>query len=166
MNIVVDSPDAMKDFGAKIGSLLSGGEVIELLGDVGAGKTTFTKGLAVGLGISEDVQSPTFTISRVYSARDGLALSHYDFYRLSDAGVLRIEIEEAVHDPDMVTVIEWGGIVEGVLPEDRLTVNITATSENSRTIELVAGGEKSSRVQEALKWFCCLTARLWQPSCT
>ena len=136
MNIVVDSPDAMKDFGAKIGSLLSGGEVIELLGDVGAGKTTFTKGLAVGLGISEDVQSPTFTISRVYSARDGLALSHYDFYRLNDAGIMAMEIASAIEDAHNITVVEWAESVAEILPESRIKIRILPQSETMRKVEI------------------------------
>lgn len=149
MNIIVDSDQAMIELGMKIGALLKGGEVFELIGDVGAGKTTFTKGLAKGLGINEDVQSPTFTISRIYSARDGMELSHYDFYRLSEPGVLKMEIHEAVHNPHMVTIIEWGGIVEGVLPEDRVTMNISTMSENSRSIDLTAGGNKAQAVLEA-----------------
>jgi len=78
----------MTNFGKKLGSFLVGGEVIELVGDVGAGKTTLTKGIGIGLGVTENVQSPSFTISQVYDARDNLTLSHYDFYRLNDAGIM------------------------------------------------------------------------------
>ena len=126
----------MRALGEKLGRLLKGGEVIELVGDVGAGKTTFTKGLALGLEIDEDVQSPSFTISRVYDARDGLLLAHYDFYRLNDAGIMANELTETTQDPAAVTVIEWADIVEGVLPEHRLRIEITAPSETSRTLLL------------------------------
>jgi tRNA threonylcarbamoyladenosine biosynthesis protein TsaE len=99
----------MQDFGARLGAKLSGGEVIELVGDIGAGKTTFTKGLARGLGVSDDVQSPTFTISRIYETPSGIRLAHYDFYRLQDAGVMQMELAESVCDPHTITVIECGG---------------------------------------------------------
>lgn len=151
MNIVINSVDEMKALGERLGLALSGGEVLELIGDVGAGKTTFTKGLATGLGIFEDVQSPTFTISRLYKARDDLELAHYDFYRLTEPGVLQMEIHEAVHNPKMITVIEWGDIVEGVLPSDRLTINFKATSENGRTVDLAATGNLSGSVLGSIK---------------
>lgn len=135
-HIEVKSEQEMRALGEKLGGLLKGGEVIELVGDVGAGKTTFTKGLAVGLGIDEDVQSPSFTISRVYDARDGLLLSHYDFYRLNDAGIMANELTETTQDPTAVTVIEWADIVEGVLPEHRLRIEFTAPTETSRNLVL------------------------------
>jgi tRNA threonylcarbamoyladenosine biosynthesis protein TsaE len=142
MIIEVQSEAQTKALGKKVGTLLKGGEVIELVGDVGAGKTTFTKGLAEGLGIDEDVQSPSFTISRVYDADRGLRLSHYDFYRLQDAGIMANELEETLHDSKMVTIIEWAEIITGVLPADRLTITITATAddEQARHIAIVSGG--------------------------
>ena len=140
----------MKTFGAELGAVLGGGEIIELVGDVGAGKTTLTKGIAKGLGVGEDVQSPSFTISRVYDARDGLQLAHYDFYRLHDAGIMAAELHEMVSDPQTVTIIEWAEIVGGVLPEDRLTVRIASPSETARRVELMAGGEKSRQMLEKL----------------
>ena len=135
MIIEVESEQAMKQLGQKIGAQLKGGEVFELVGDVGAGKTTFTKGLAVGLGIEDDVQSPSFTISRTYEARDGLQLVHYDFYRLADAGIMASEVAEMVRDPLTVTIVEWADIVEGILPDDRITLSISASSENARSVK-------------------------------
>ena len=78
----INSTDGMIKLGYEIGASLLGGEVLELVGDVGAGKTTFTKGLAKGIGVLETVQSPSFTISRVYEG-EKLQLKHYDFYRLA-----------------------------------------------------------------------------------
>ncbi|MDN5274997.1 MAG: hypothetical protein JWP06_898 [Candidatus Saccharibacteria bacterium] len=143
MIVEVHNETEMKAFGARLGSLLLGGEVIELVGDVGAGKTTLTKGIAAGLDIDEDVQSPSFTISRVYDAPSGLRLSHYDFYRLHDAGIMADELSETVNDPLGVTIIEWAEVVSGVLPTDRLTIHITSPAEATRRIECNAGGEKS-----------------------
>lgn len=146
MNIRIDSEDEMKAFGQKLGSVLAGGEVIELAGDIGAGKTTLTKGIALGLKISEPIQSPTFTISRLYEARDNLELKHYDFYRLNDAGIMTEEITEALNEQNSIVIVEWAGLVQGVMPSDRLRINIEAVSENSRELTVTAEGEKSSKV--------------------
>jgi len=136
--IEVGSEQETRTLGEKLGSLLVGGEVIELVGDVGAGKTTFVKGLAKGLKIDEDVQSPSFTISRVYNARDDLQLAHYDFYRLSDAGIMADELTETTQDPLTITVIEWADIVEGVLPENRLRIIFAAPTETTRALTITS----------------------------
>lgn len=136
MIIEVSSEEAMKTFGARLGALLGGGDVLELVGDVGAGKTTLTKGIATGLMVDEDVQSPSFTISRVYSARDGLQLAHYDFYRLPTAGIMSDELRETIHDSKTVTIIEWADVVEGVLPQNHLAIRITSPSETTRQLTL------------------------------
>ena len=136
MIIEVTSESQMKQLAARIGAQLEGGEVFELVGDIGAGKTTFTKGLALGLAVDDDVQSPSFTISRMYEARDGIQLAHYDFYRLEDAGIMASEIAELVNDPTSITVVEWAGIVDGVLPEDRIRIAITAPSETVRLVDI------------------------------
>lgn len=145
--ITIESEADMKAFGARLGAALAGGEVIELVGDVGAGKTTLTKGIAEGMGVAETVQSPSFTISRVYDdTAQGLRLAHYDFYRLHDAGIMADELQETANDNRTVTIIEWADIVTGVLPDDRLTVKIVSPTEISRHVELEAGGEASRRL--------------------
>lgn len=128
----------MQALGAQIGAALKGGEVFELIGDVGAGKTTFVKGLAQGLEITDDVQSPSFTINRSYQGRDGLTLSHYDFYRLADAGIMSLEIAESLSDPKNIVVVEWGESVRDVLPEKRTVVKITYLPETGRNVEIEA----------------------------
>jgi len=152
MIIEVSGETQTKAFGARLGSLLKGNEIIELVGDVGAGKTTLTKGIAEGLAIDEDIQSPSFTISRVYDGRDSLHLSHYDFYRLQDAGIMANELEETLHDLKTVTIIEWAEIIAGVLPDDRLTITLTSTpnDEQARRIKVAAGGSKSRQLMERL----------------
>jgi tRNA threonylcarbamoyladenosine biosynthesis protein TsaE len=143
MIINVHGEAEMKTLGVKLGAALRGSEIIELVGDVGAGKTTLTKGIAKGLEIDEDVQSPSFTISRVYDTKSDLRLSHYDFYRLDDAGIMADELHEAINDPKNVTIIEWAEIVNGVLPEDRITIHIVPTAEDVREVTLTSNGEKS-----------------------
>lgn len=124
----------MKRLGESIGAQLRGGEVIELVGDVGAGKTTLTKGIASGFGVEEGLQSPSFTLSRLYEAAENKRLAHYDFYRLSDPGILADELSETAGQPDTVVVVEWADVVKGVLPENRITVHIAPTLETERQV--------------------------------
>ena len=140
----------MKQLGEAIGRSVSGSEVLELVGDIGAGKTTLTKGIARALGINEPVQSPTFTISRVYDSPKGLRLAHYDFYRLGEAGIMGDEIREAMDD-DSVVVVEWAGAVDDDLPKDRLVVRITTISEEERLVEFHPGGKKSTELWQKIK---------------
>ena len=146
----IDNEARMKQLGEAIGQSVSGGEVLELVGDIGAGKTTLTKGIARALGINEPVQSPTFTISRVYDSPKGLRLAHYDFYRLSEAGIMGDEIREAMDD-DSVVVVEWAGAVDDDLPKDRLVVKITTISEEERLVEFHPGGKKSTELWQKIK---------------
>ena len=140
----------MKQLGEAIGRSVSGSEVLELVGDIGAGKTTLTKGIAQALGINEPVQSPTFTISRVYDSPKGLRLAHYDFYRLGEAGIMGDEIREAADD-DSVIIVEWAGAVDDDLPKDRLVVKITTISEEERLVEFHPGGKKSTELWQKIK---------------
>lgn len=137
MERIVHSLEEMNRLASRLGRCLKGGEVLELVGDVGTGKTTFTKGFAEGLGVTDDVQSPSFTISRVYRARDGLELHHYDLYRLAEPGIVQYDVAESVNDPKVVTVIEWGETVQGILPQDRTVLHFDyGEAETERRVEL------------------------------
>ena len=135
--LIITSESAMRAFGERFAATLRGDECLELIGDVGAGKTTFVKGLAKGLGILEDVQSPSFTISRVYTAPSGQRLDHYDFYRLPDAGILEYEFAESLEDPQVITVVEWADVVHDILPAHRITVRISPTGDNETTRKVI-----------------------------
>jgi tRNA threonylcarbamoyladenosine biosynthesis protein TsaE len=150
MIIEVNNASEMNAFGKQLADVLHGGEVIELVGDVGAGKTTLTRGIAEGLGVNDEVQSPSFTISRSYPVRDNLTLAHYDFYRLNDPGIMKDELAEVIKDIKTITVVEWGGIVTGVLPEDRLTLSIVPPTETTRRIIVESHGPRSERIEQAL----------------
>jgi tRNA threonylcarbamoyladenosine biosynthesis protein TsaE len=93
------------------------------------------RGLARGIGSKDHVASPTFTISREYKA-DELTLYHFDFYRLQEPGVVAAELEEFIDDPQAVVVIEWGAIVEDILPANKLMIHIERTGETSRRFEI------------------------------
>jgi tRNA threonylcarbamoyladenosine biosynthesis protein TsaE len=119
----------------KIGEKLKGGEMVELVSDLGGGKTAFVRGLARGIGSHDQVASPTFTISRVYDAGE-LTLHHFDFYRLGEPGIMTAELAELIADPKAVVAVEWSDIVQHVLPENRITITITFTGDTSRRIEV------------------------------
>ena len=131
MKTVLRSLEETKEFASSIGRRLKGGEVIELTGDVGSGKTTFTKGLAEGLGVEDDVQSPSFTISRFYKGRDGIELHHYDFYRLPDPGIMRYDLAESTGDTKAVTVVEWAETVAEVLPAKHTIIRFDYDNDES-----------------------------------
>lgn len=119
----------------RLGHKLRGGETIELVSDLGGGKTTFTRGLVRGAGSSDKVGSPTFTLSREYRT-PRFTIAHFDFYRLGEAGIMGDELAEVVGDPDYVTVVEWGDVVHDVLPADRLTVRLGLIAEDERQLTI------------------------------
>lgn len=110
---------------------MHGGEVIELVSDLGGGKTAFVKGLAKGMGSKDVVHSPSFTISNQYRAKD-LILYHFDFYRLSEPGIIKDELAEIMSDPKAVVAIEWANIAVSVIPDQHITINIKVIAEEKR----------------------------------
>ncbi len=141
--MIVKTATEMQDFGARLLLERPDARVIELVGDVGAGKTTLVQGLARALGVEKTVTSPSFTISKVYETLVG-RLIHYDFYRLEDAGVMREELAEALADESAIVVVEWADAVRGVLPDERLTVRIRYLADGSREV-LADSAEVDSR---------------------
>jgi tRNA threonylcarbamoyladenosine biosynthesis protein TsaE len=131
------SSDHTEKLAEQIGKNLQGGEVVELISDLGGGKTTFVRGLARGMGSADKVSSPSFTISKVYKA-DRNELHHFDFYRLQEGGVMVYELNELLNDPAIVVVVEWADIVASVLPDERLRVAIQNIGESSRRLMFTA----------------------------
>ncbi len=130
--VITNSVEETFKLGREFGSKLKGGEVIEFIGDLGAGKTSFMRGVADGIGSEDSVSSPTFTLSNVYSGRDGLQIYHFDFYRLNEPGLVQEQLKEALEDPKAIVCVEWAESVRGVLPEGRTTIQITAIDEEKR----------------------------------
>lgn len=124
----------MLDFGEQLGKSLKPPKVIELIGDVGAGKTTITRGIAKGLNIEEPVTSPSFTIAKRYAFPEDGILAHYDFYRLLDPGIMSEDLYESINDKHTITIIEWGNSVENLLPENHLKIEIKLREDGSREI--------------------------------
>ncbi len=120
---------------------LRGGEIIELVGDIGAGKTTFVRGLARGLGSADHVSSPTFTVCNIYQGN--LSIYHCDFYRLGDDALIKQELEDMMA-PDHLVVLEWASELSIALPESSVRVYITPDGEQVRDIRIVNVQELSA----------------------
>jgi tRNA threonylcarbamoyladenosine biosynthesis protein TsaE len=135
MHITSTSDQETRRLGERLGRHCKGGEVIELISDLGGGKTTLVQGLAKGMGSPDHVASPTFTISRVYKGR-GLEMHHFDFYRLQDAGLMEYELHDVLNDPTTVVVVEWGDVVAHVLPKERVTIRLSHMGEEKRGLEI------------------------------
>ncbi len=123
------------------------GMVICLNGELGSGKTVFTKAFASALGIPDDVTSPTFNIIKEYSNGE-LPLYHMDVYRL-EGNVNELGLDE-YFDGDGVTIIEWADMIEDHLPKERLDINIRVTGEDSRVIVLKPHGKVYEDICEAI----------------
>ena len=112
---------------------LVGGEILLLKGDLGAGKTHFVKGLAMGLGIDDVVTSPTFALHNVYFGR--LTLNHFDFYRIENSEEAEmLGLNELFYDKNAVSAIEWSERVSDLLPPNCITIAIDKVSDSVRTI--------------------------------
>lgn len=160
------SPAATFDLGRRLGERAAAGQIIALCGDLGAGKTTLTQGIAAGLGITAQVTSPTFTLVAEYLGARGLALIHIDTYRLGDSPAAAEreaatfgldEIFESAALPDgashgAVVVIEWAERVAPLLPADRLAIVLNADgSPDTRRAELTAHGPQSAHLLATLE---------------
>ena len=134
----VDNAEETIGFAERIASLLEAGDVITLEGDLGAGKTTFTKGIAKGLGITKTVNSPTFTIIKEYQGK--LPLYHMDVYRLKDSDE-DLGFDE-YFEGEGVTVVEWAHLIEEQLPVDYLQINLYYDNTSGRKIVLSPKGSR------------------------
>ena len=121
--IETENPEETFALGQKIGRAATPGQVYTLTGDLGVGKTVFTQGVASGLGITEPVNSPTFTIVQVYE-EGRLPFYHFDVYRIGDIE----EMEEIGYDDyffgEGICLIEWAELIEEILPENRISITI------------------------------------------
>ena len=115
--------------GEALGRLLKPPVVIELRSDLGGGKTTFTRGLVRGVGSTNPVSSPTFTISKLYKTKTA-QIHHYDFYRLPEPELVSDQLQECLQEPKAIVVVEWGEAVKDVLPENRITIEFKPTANN------------------------------------
>ncbi len=134
-------------FGEKIGQKLKAQDVLILTGDLGAGKTTLTKGIAKGLGIKQMIKSPTYTIVREYEGR--LPFYHLDVYRIGDDPD-SIDLDDFLFG-DGVTVIEWGELLDASLLDDYLTIRLDK-KEDGRQLTFIPHGSRSQELAEELDY--------------
>lgn len=147
------SPDESLELGAKIGSLLRGDEFIELVGDMGSGKTLLTQGILNGLGYKGEVASPTFTISRIYNLPEQHRLYHFDFYRLAEGDRISHELAEANEEDEAIVVVEWPSTIAADLPAERIRIKLQPESSepDAREVIMESLGKKYDYVVEALR---------------
>ena len=149
-SVITSNPEQTWRIGELLGALLGPGDIVCLYGDLGAGKTSLSYGIALGLGVKEQyITSPTFTFVNEYEGR--VPFYHIDLYRLKDPGELEnIGFEEYLGS-DGVTVIEWAERAEDELPEERLSVYLNYVNENSREIGFLAEGERYHKLLDVLQ---------------
>lgn len=136
--LIIHNKDEIIALGERIGKLAFPNMMITMEGDLGAGKTTMTKGIAKGLGINEIVNSPTFTIMKTYQGR--LKLFHLDVYRIENA-ISDFELEEYFED-NGVCVIEWANQIKELLPDELLEISIFDLGDDKRQLELSSNCSK------------------------
>jgi tRNA threonylcarbamoyladenosine biosynthesis protein TsaE len=143
LNIKVNSLEETLELGRKIGSAVNANDIICLNGGLGTGKTHLTKGIAEGLGIKDNITSPTFTIVNEYIGR--LKLYHFDVYRVNDPDeIYNIGFDEYIFG-DGVCVIEWSDYIKELIPAQYLSIDIkkdSVTNINSREIIINSYGER------------------------
>ena len=141
------STDETLELAGTVGELLRAGDVVSLVGDLGAGKTVFARGVARALGVTEPVVSPSFTIVREYDGR--MPLVHVDVYRIDTVQELYdLGFEELVRD-DAVTLVEWGDMIDGLLPVDRLDVRLAPGETDDERVVEIEGHGRSWRARAA-----------------
>jgi tRNA threonylcarbamoyladenosine biosynthesis protein TsaE len=141
MKIQVSSPEAMFDLGKKIGEQLKTSDVVVLTGELAAGKTVLTQGIASAFGI-KNVTSPTFVISRVHKGDPNFI--HIDAYRLLDSGISSFtDLDFESYLSNSVFVIEWGAAFVSTLTDQFLEIKISqGENENSRNLEIIPAGQR------------------------
>lgn len=149
--MVSESPEATWSVGEFVGKRLKAGMVLCLTGDLGAGKTLFTKGVAAGLGVKEDVTSPSFTLMNLYDGR--LPVAHFDLYRLDDGGDLdEIGFYEYADEPVGVAIIEWADKFPEALPPHHLSVVLSPGKNlEERRLAFTAKGDGYEGILAALE---------------
>ena len=154
--IISKSPTTTVELGKQIGMLMKGGEVLGLIGDLGAGKTTFVKGIARGLGVANHhpVNSPSFVLLREYEGR--VPLYHFDAHRLTGgaADLLRLEQEVGLEEyfyGKGVSVMEWADRIETLLPKEYLRIEFRHSKENERIINFYPIGKQYEKLIDGLR---------------
>ena len=135
VRICTSSPEETIAAAEKIGALLQGGDIVAYRGGLGAGKTTFTRGLVVGMGLPDEVHSPTFALVNEYRGTE-VTLYHFDMYRIMNAEALETTGFYDYMSDDSVIVCEWSENISDCLPDNTIIINIEHLGEDRREITL------------------------------
>lgn len=150
MKILTHNSHATECVAELVAHSLKPGQVLALHGDLGAGKTVFSRGLARGLGITEPVTSPTFTVVQEYNLPDGKYLYHLDMYRIAnDNDAIAFGIDEFLFNPNAYTVVEWPEQIPGLLGKKAINISLEHASENQRIITL-----PDNMIDPTIHWSC------------
>lgn len=144
------SPEQTRRIGMRLGAALQAGDLICLQGDLGAGKTTFVQGIAQGWGSLDSVSSPTFIIVNMYRRDDGAQLFHMDAYRLDSTP----EAEELDLDSmlaDSALIVEWPERMDGLIPSERLWVNLKHVADEEREMKFNSNGKRYDELLELIQ---------------
>ena len=131
--IIINNEEDTRAFGLKLAQKLEKGNVVALIGDLGTGKTTLTKSIAVGLGITEMITSPTFTIVQEYP-EGRLPMYHFDVYRINDIEEMYELGYEEYFFGQGVCVIEWADLIMDIIPEDSIVIRIEYGEEEDQRV--------------------------------
>jgi len=135
MKVIANSIEQTQEIARLIAPKLVGGDILLLRGDLGAGKTTFTKALCEALGVSDMVTSPTFTIVNEYDGK--YKINHFDMYRIdSIMEAMEFGFDEMIGDVNSINIIEWPDVVMDILPSDVKTIEIRRVDDNTREIHI------------------------------
>lgn len=150
MEIRLNGLEETKEFGIKLGQILEGGDIVCLNGDLGAGKTTLTKSIGLGLGVSDYITSPTFTLINEYRGR--LPVYHFDVYRLENVDELYdLGFDEYFYGKG-ISIIEWAEKIEKLLPKERIVLNIEKGIDiDERRINITGYGNRYIEILKELE---------------
>lgn len=145
MEIILNGINETEEFGIRLGGLLKAGDILCLNGDLGAGKTTLTKSIGIGLGVEEYITSPTFALINQYSGR--MPVYHFDVYRLENSDELYdLGFDEYFYG-NGVCIIEWADKIDRMIPKERITLDIEkGRDEDSRIIKLTGYGDRYDKL--------------------
>lgn len=150
MEVISRSADQTRRIGMRLGSLLSPGDVVHLIGDLGSGKTTFVQGVARGWGSLDKASSPTFVLVNVYRRADSSRLYHLDAFRLSGPQeAADLDLDTLIASGPLV--VEWAERIRAALPQDRLRIHFTYVDEYQRDLVLTAHGERYKKIIEKMR---------------
>jgi tRNA threonylcarbamoyladenosine biosynthesis protein TsaE len=156
LDFISHSPQQTRELGTAVARRLQPGDLVLLSGTLGSGKTTFIQGVASGLGVADNVASPTFTLiaeNAATSNGQSVTLFHIDLYRIGDdeEGLYSFGLDEVLEDPDAICAVEWPQRAPSIFPNEWLLIELEAVAETKRRARLFGRGARYESVIEQLR---------------